>query len=388
MAEITIEENIEDNMIDCTTLEQRPSIESAETVSREAEGDKGNFEGGKLREKDKKKLIEALKDHQCLWSTSHSEYKDKLKKISASKALASRFGLPMEELKKVLHSMRTSMTQEIKRSLENEGYVSKWKFFKSMEYLKPEIVKGFQNQTKVWTEEETETLIDFYRVNEFLWNHRVSCYKDREKRSMAMTKLQEILNNRTVEEIKSQWHSLRTIFEREYKRMMGSKRSGAGTDAVYTPTWKYFQSLQFTQHCNDLDESISTISSSCLDEDAEPHAKRLRKIKASKAEELNNVKIELWKEAINVVKSNDTESTDNENSELKSFGKLVEETLTRFNARHRAIARKKINDVLYEVEIGEGFNMMTQLRGNHMPVFSQFQCPDNRSPSPASSSCF
>lgn len=63
MAEITIEENIEDNMIDCTTLEQRPSIESAETVSREAEEDKGNFEGGKLREKDKKKLIEALKDH-------------------------------------------------------------------------------------------------------------------------------------------------------------------------------------------------------------------------------------------------------------------------------------------------------------------------------------
>ena len=64
-------------MIDCTTLEQRPSIESAETVSREAEEDTGDFEGRKLREKDKKKLIEALKDHPCLWSTSHSEYKDK-----------------------------------------------------------------------------------------------------------------------------------------------------------------------------------------------------------------------------------------------------------------------------------------------------------------------
>ena len=86
------------------------------------------------------------------------------------------------------------------------------------------------------------------------------------------------------------------------------------------------------------------------------------------------------------MKSNDTESTDNENSELKSFGKLVEETLTRFNARQRAISRKRINDILYKVEIGEGFNM-TQLRGNLMPVFSQFQGPDNRSPFPASSSC-
>ena len=73
---------------------------------------------------------------------------------------------------------------------------------------------------------------------------------------MTMTKLQEILNNLMVEDIKSQWHSLRIIFEREYKRMMSSKRSEVGTDTVYTPTWKYFQSLQFTQHCNDLDESI------------------------------------------------------------------------------------------------------------------------------------
>ena len=85
-----VEIAIEDNMIDCTTVE-RPSIESAETVSREAEEDTGDFEGGKLNEKDKKKLIKALKDHLCLWSTSHSEYKDKLKKVSASTALASHF---------------------------------------------------------------------------------------------------------------------------------------------------------------------------------------------------------------------------------------------------------------------------------------------------------
>ena len=200
MAKITIEGSIVDNMIDCTTLEQHPSRE-----------------GGKLHEKDKK-LIEALKDHPCLGSTSHSEYKEKLKKVSASKALASRFGLPMEELKKVLHSMQMSMIQEIQWSQENKGYVSKWKFLKSMEYLKPEILKGLQNQTKEWTEEETEMLIDFYRGNEFLWNHHVSCYKDRGKRPMGMTKLQEILNNCMVEEIKCQWHSLGTIFEREYKQ--------------------------------------------------------------------------------------------------------------------------------------------------------------------------
>ena len=33
-------------------------------------------------------------------------------------------------LKKLLHSLRTSITREIKRSQEQEDYESKWKFFK------------------------------------------------------------------------------------------------------------------------------------------------------------------------------------------------------------------------------------------------------------------
>ena len=111
-----------------------------------------------------------------------------------------------------------------------------------MEYLKEEILKGLQTQEKEWIDEETEALMDFYRENEFLWNHNVNDYKNRNKRSMAMTKLQGLFPNRSVDEIKSQWHSLKTIFEREHKRVMGSKRSG--TDSVYTPTWKYYQILQ------------------------------------------------------------------------------------------------------------------------------------------------
>ena len=157
-----------------------------------------------------------MKEYPCLWNTSLDEYKDRLKKVSASKYLASHFGVTVEERKKALHSMRTSMTREVKRWLENEAYVCKWKFYKAMDYLKEGIVKGLQNQaTKEWTEEENETLINFYKDNEFLWNRHVTNCKDRDKRSMAMTKRQEMLNNRhSTDEIKSQLHSLKAVFER------------------------------------------------------------------------------------------------------------------------------------------------------------------------------
>ena len=47
-----------------------------------------------------------------------------------------------------------------------------------MEYLKEEILKGLQTQEKEWIDEETEALMDFYRENEFLWNHNVNEYRN------------------------------------------------------------------------------------------------------------------------------------------------------------------------------------------------------------------
>lgn len=70
--------------------------------------------------------------------------------------------------------------------MSNDAYVSKWNFFKSMEYLKDEIVNGIKNHDQAdWTDEENETLIDFYRENEFLWNHYLDDYKNRDKGELA-----------------------------------------------------------------------------------------------------------------------------------------------------------------------------------------------------------
>ena len=42
---------------------------------------------------------------------------------------------------------------------------------KAMEYLSDEIIKSFTiNQEKEWTDKDVETVVEFYKENEFLWN--------------------------------------------------------------------------------------------------------------------------------------------------------------------------------------------------------------------------
>ena len=164
----------------------------------------------KLTDTVKKELILAVKDCPALWNTSLAIYKDKQRKIEDTQVLANRFRMSVEEIKKLFHSLRTSMTREIKRMRENEGFVSRWKFFKDMEFLKEEIIKSIDDKNgKEWDDQEVETLIDFYKENSFLWNHHLEQYKNRNLRDVTLNKLLDILSGRTVEDIKNQWHSLK-----------------------------------------------------------------------------------------------------------------------------------------------------------------------------------
>ena len=55
---------------------------------------------------------------------------------------------------------------------------------------------------------------------------------------MAFKKLSELLN-KTEEECKKQWNSLREQFIKNCTRHESSKKSGTGTDEVFTPSWKF-----------------------------------------------------------------------------------------------------------------------------------------------------
>ena len=51
-------------------------------------------------------------------------------------------------MKKVLHSLRTSMITEVKRMQEDATYVTPWKFFKDFEFLREEIVKSLNDKDR------------------------------------------------------------------------------------------------------------------------------------------------------------------------------------------------------------------------------------------------
>ena len=106
--------------------------------------------------------------------------------------------------------------------------------------MKEDILRGAKmKEESEWTDEETEKLIDFYRANEQLWNHKLPSYRDRALKDLNYQAVCDILPNRKQDKIKKQWNFLKTMFNREQKRDEGSKVSGTGTNAVYCSSWKF-----------------------------------------------------------------------------------------------------------------------------------------------------
>lgn len=341
----------------------------------------------KITDAVKKELILALKDCPSLWNTSLAIYKDKQKKIEDTQTLANRFKMSVDEIKKLFHSLRTSMAREIKRKQENEAFVSRWKFFKDMEFLKDEIVKSIEDKSsREWDDHEVEILIDFYKEHNFLWDHHMEQYKDRNLRDATLNKLLDMLSGRTIEDIKNHWHTLKTIFDRENKREEGSKRSGAGTDSVYKPNWKFYDSMQFTKECKDIDNSVSTLTTADNENDLGITSKKRKKESNQMNDQIAEARMEFYKQAVQVLKGpEEHKSSDNIDPrpcmrEISAFGQVVQETLARFDPMQRVLARKRINDVLYEVEMGLNMNggnvpqpqmvPSFQSQHGHMPPFS------------------
>ena len=106
---------------------------------------------------------------------SNEKLPKKTDKTNAANDLAEKHGLTDEELQRVIHSFRTSMTREVKKKQEHAGYVFNWKFYEHMQFLEDEIIKSLQPEKNSWTEDETISLIEFYRENPCLWKHCTEC---------------------------------------------------------------------------------------------------------------------------------------------------------------------------------------------------------------------
>ena len=167
-------------------------------------------------------------------------------------------------------------------------------------------------------------------------------YRDRNLPKLAMDKITANFEKRTEEEIKNQWHTLKTIYQREYTKQEARKKSGSATSEVYKTKWKCFQSMSCVLRCSEVDNSQSTWNDNAPGEAPLPSA---RKIKINETSDVVNV--ELYKSCIEALKPH----PDKKLTEDEAFGKTVADTLTRFTGLQKAIAKKKINDVLFELEV-------------------------------------
>ena len=128
-------------------------------------------------------------------------------------------------------------------------------------------------------------------------------------------------------------------------------KSGQSTDDLYVSNWVHYQSLAFLQPVMKSSSSKNTLKQSNEDQD-EIEYTDVKIASGSKKKTLPERKIELLTKCTDAIAS----STPKESQGTKrlAFASYIEEKLSGFNKRQRIIAEKRINDVLFEIEMSSG----------------------------------
>ncbi|KAK1145811.1 hypothetical protein AOXY_G36098 [Acipenser oxyrinchus oxyrinchus] len=70
--------------------------------------------------------------------------------------------------------------------------------------------------------------------------------------------------NFTEDNIKTRWKNLPTTFQREHKKVVAGKKSGAGSDTVYTSKLRFYEKLLILCDCGEPCCSIDNLPSDVL----------------------------------------------------------------------------------------------------------------------------
>ncbi|XP_031335792.1 uncharacterized protein LOC116165467 [Photinus pyralis] len=140
------------------------------------------------------------------------------------------------------------------------------------------------------TKEFLTEFILLYRSFPCLWKTKSKEYMDRNKKNDAYKilteKLKEVEENATKEAVKTKINTLRGGFRREMKKVLNSKRSGAGADDVYVPNLWYYELLLFIKDQELPRQSVTNIEVNC---DNEENASEIFMEQQNETEENRNV---------------------------------------------------------------------------------------------------
>ncbi|KAK9876666.1 hypothetical protein WA026_014043 [Henosepilachna vigintioctopunctata] len=231
-----------------------------------------------------------------------------------------------------------------------------------------------------------------------------SNYKNKNKRNAALVKLLSVYEKckpgATISDVRRKINTIRCNYRKELKKIEDSKRSGAGTDDVYSPSSWVFHALQFINNFEQpvdlgnsqaqLDEEKedvenenpsqiqATTSRSSIVPPLEPMPKKARSIGPIARQN------ELLQKACAYL---DFSSKNNE-TEIPTIAKAWGEKLLQLHPLQRALAERAINDVLFEasqgtlhrhsVKINEGFSYESSTVASPVDSVPQIPSPQQQ----------
>lgn len=114
-----------------------------------------------------------------------------------------------------------------------------------------------------YSKEFITEFIELYKSHPCLWKTKSKDYMNRNKKNDAykilVEKWKEAEKTATKEMVKTKINSLRSGFRRETKKIVESKRSGAGQDDIYIPHLWYYDLLLFLKDQDMPRSSVSNV---------------------------------------------------------------------------------------------------------------------------------
>eukprot|EP00112_Aurelia_sp_Birch-Aquarium-sp1_P024659 Seg788.15 transcript_id=Seg788.15/GoldUCD/mRNA.D3Y31 product="hypothetical protein" protein_id=Seg788.15/GoldUCD/D3Y31 len=186
-----------------------------------------------------------------------------------------------------------------------------------------------------------------------LWDVNCKDYKSRDERNKALNEIEDVIGI-PPNEIKTKIISLRSQLGREMGKTVKTK-SGQSADDLYKSNWAYWDRLQFLQPVMKPGKSRDTFDT-CNDDseqegrnspDPDPQISVHSTPKISK-KAYETKKSELLSTCISVLKEPVSKPAEKEQCH---FSMHIAQKLAQFDRRKRAIAEKRINDIVFELEM-------------------------------------
>lgn len=112
--------------------------------------------------------------------------------------------------------------------------------------------------TNRWTSEQNVKFMKLYKDQTNLWNCLDPTYKNRVLRKASLEHIRMELGLIDTNEVTKKIKNLRSTYNQEILKIEKSKKSRSGTDEIYKPSIKWFDSMDYIMKIINLKEEQTT----------------------------------------------------------------------------------------------------------------------------------